>query len=283
MRKNKFLLPLWATSLAVTGFFFHHSIKNKTIMNNKEKAAFVNKAVQAGDTTGISAIVMKDYIQHTPAVADGLNGLLALIEKIGGKEIPAPVIRNVRVFEDGNFVVLHHDVHWPNRKAMFEVFRFQDGLAAEHWSAIADQPGKTVNGHTMVDGATDITDHDRTQQNKALVRSFVETILIKGEFDRILEFYHPNIIQHNPHIDNTVPGLVKGITELAANGIAIQVQTIKQVLGEGNFVLVISEGKFAGKPTAFFDLFRVEKGIIVEHWDVLQEVPEKMAHANGMF
>jgi predicted SnoaL-like aldol condensation-catalyzing enzyme len=80
-----------------------------------------------------------------------------------------------------------------------------------------------------------------------------------------------------------VPGLVKGIKELAANGIAIEVQTIKQVLGEGNFVLVVSEGKFAGKSTAFFDLFRVEKGIIVEHWDVLQEVPEKMAHTNGMF
>jgi len=47
--------------------------------------------------------------------------------------------------------------------------------------------------------------------------------------------------------------------------------------------LVLSEGKFSGKHTAFFDLFRVEKGKVVEHWDVLQEVPEKMAHGNGMF
>jgi predicted SnoaL-like aldol condensation-catalyzing enzyme len=238
--------------------------------------------VQAGDTTGISAIVREDYIQHTPVVADGLNGLLGLIEKIKLKQVPAPVINSVRVFEDGDFVVLHHDVHWPNRKAMFEIFRFGNGMAAEHWSAIADQPEKTANGHTMVDGATTITDREYTQQNKALARSFVETILIKGEFDRILEFYHPDIIQHNPYIDNTVPGLVKGIKELAANGISIQLQNIKQVLGEGNFVLVVSEGKFAGKPTAFFDLFRIEKGIIVEHWDVIQEIPVKMAHTNGM-
>jgi predicted SnoaL-like aldol condensation-catalyzing enzyme len=283
MNRNNFLLSLWTTAMIATGFFFNHSIKNKTGMNNKEKAAFVNKAVQAGDTTGIPAIVRQDYIQHTPVVADGLSGLLGLIEKINLKQIPAPVIKNVRVFEDGNFVVLHHDVHWPNRKAMFEVFRFQDGLAAEHWSGIADQPEKTANGHTMIDGATEVTDRSLTQQNKALARSFVETILIKGEFERILEFYHPDIIQHNPYIDNTVPGLVKGIKELAANGISIQIQTIKQVLGEGNFVLIVSEGKFAGKHTAFFDLFRIEKGIIVEHWDVLQEVPEKMAHANGMF
>ena len=45
----------------------------------------------------------------------------------------------------------------------------------------------------------------------------------------------------------------------------------------------LSEGKFDTRHTAFFDLFRIEKGKIVEHWDVLQEVPEKMAHDNGMF
>ena len=45
----------------------------------------------------------------------------------------------------------------------------------------------------------------------------------------------------------------------------------------------LSEGKFDTRHTAFFDLFRIEEGKIVEHWDVLQEVPEKMAHDNGMF
>ena len=166
---------------------------------------------------------------------------------------------------------------------MIEIFRFQDGLAAEHWSGIADHPEKTANGHSMVDGASTVTDKELTQKNKQLARSFVETILIKGQFDKILEFYHPDIIQHNPYIDNTIQGLVKGIEELQKNGIAIQIEKIHRVLGEGNFVLVVSEGKFAGKLTAFFDLFRIDSGLVVEHWDVLQEVPEKMAHNNGMF
>ena len=47
--------------------------------------------------------------------------------------------------------------------------------------------------------------------------------------------------------------------------------------------MTLSEGKFDARHTAFFDLFRIEEGKIVEHWDVLQEVPENMAHANGMF
>ena len=96
------------------------------------------------------------------------------------------------------------------------------------------------------------------------------------------ETFH-SIVEHNPYIDNTVDGLVKGIGELQKNGIAIQIEKIHRVLGEGNFVLVVSEGKFAGKPNAFFDLFRIDQGLVVEHWDVLQEVPEKMAHNNGMF
>jgi len=121
-----------------------------------------------------------------------------LLTKIKNKEIPAPTIKNIRTFEDGHYVILHHDVNWPNRKAMIEIFRFQDGLAAEHWSGIMDHPEKTANGHSMVDGATEITDKQNTEKNKALVKAFVETVLIKGQFDKILDYYHPEIIQHNP-------------------------------------------------------------------------------------
>lgn len=252
-------------------------------MNNKEKAAAINKAVQSPDAGVINKLVKEDYIQHTPAVADGRKGLLGLLSKIEYQEIPAPTIKNIRTFEDGEFVVLHHDVNWPNRKAMIEIFRFKDGLAAEHWSGIQEHPEKTANGNSMIDGSTVITDLTKTEKNKALVKEFVETILIKGEFDKILNYYHPDIIQHNPFIDNTVDGLIKGVQELQKQGISLQIEKIHRVLGQGNFVLVLSEGKFGGKHTAFFDLFRVEDDKVVEHWDVLQTVPEKIAHTNGMF
>ncbi|WP_189006843.1 nuclear transport factor 2 family protein [Deinococcus roseus] len=44
-----------------------------------------------------------------------------------------------------------------------------------------------------------------------------------------------------------------------------------------------SEGTFAGKHVAFADLFRIENGKIVEHWDAIQEVPTVGRNANGMF
>jgi predicted SnoaL-like aldol condensation-catalyzing enzyme len=60
---------------------------------------------------------------------------------------------------------------------------------------------------------------------------------------------------------------------------------VHKVLGEGNFVLTVSEGEWNGsKKHVFYDLFRMKGGKIVEHWDVIQEIPtEGLAHNNGMF
>jgi hypothetical protein len=56
-----------------------------------------------------------------------------------------------------------------------------------------------------------------------------------------------------------------------------------QTVAEGNFVFAASEGTFSGKPTAFFDLFRVDNDKIAEHWDVMADIPAKMANGNGKF
>ncbi len=47
------------------------------------------------------------------------------------------------------------------------------------------------------------------------------------------------------------------------------------ILGEGNFVLTVSEGQFLGKQVSFYDLFRIESGKVVEHWDTIEEMPAK--------
>lgn len=258
--------------------------KNKKNMMGKiEITTAMSKAVMAGDVETASSLVTENYIQHTPVVPDGRNGLRGFVAKIKNKEIPAPQIKNVRVFADGDFVVLHHDVMWPGRKAMFEIYRIENGLAAEHWSGIMDHPEETANGHTMVDGETKIKDKNETEKNKSIARKFVQTVLINGQFDKISSFYDENIIQHNPHFDNTISGLVKGMEALQKQRITIQIQKIWNVFGEGNFVLVASEGLFSGKSTAFFDLFRIENDKVVENWNVSQEIPQKQAHENGFF
>lgn len=58
-----------------------------------------------------------------------------------------------------------------------------------------------------------------------------------------------------------------------------------KILGEGNFVLAVSEGIFMKKHVAFYDLFRIENSKVVEHWDTIEEIPkkEKWQNTNGKF
>ncbi len=61
--------------------------------------------------------------------------------------------------------------------------------------------------------------------------------------------------------------------------------TTHQVLAQGNFVLAVSEGTFGDKPTAYYDLWRVENGKIAEHWDVMETIADESTwqNQNGKF
>ncbi|WP_424532072.1 nuclear transport factor 2 family protein [Shewanella sp.] len=63
------------------------------------------------------------------------------------------------------------------------------------------------------------------------------------------------------------------------------VKTNQKILGEGNFVLSISEGTFMQQHVAFYDLFRVQEGKIVEHWDTIETIPAQQdwKNNNGKF
>ena len=80
-------------------------------------------------------------------------------------------------------------------------------------------------------------------------------------------------------------GLINVTLALARMGNAMKLDRIHVVLGEGNYVLVVSEGSQSGQPTAFYDLFRVENGKIAEHWDVMQSIPPQSdwKNSNGKF
>ncbi|MEL6190013.1 MAG: nuclear transport factor 2 family protein, partial [Myxococcota bacterium] len=140
------------------------------------------------------------------------------------------------------------------------------------------------SGRTMVDGPTEITDRDKTAENEALVRGFIKTVLVEGKGDRIPEFVSTETyLQHNPGIGDGLAGLGKALAAMAKQGVTMVYTRTPLVVAEGNFVLTGSEGTLGGKPTAFYDLFRIENGKIVEHWDVIADIPEKMAHDNGKF
>lgn len=72
---------------------------------------------------------------------------------------------------------------------------------------------------------------------------------------------------------------------MAKNGVSMIYDKVHMVLACGDYALGVSEGTFGGKPTTYYDLWRVENGKIVEHWDVMEEVilKEKWQNNNGKF
>jgi predicted SnoaL-like aldol condensation-catalyzing enzyme len=259
---------------------------SKEVKMSTEKTRVVNllKSIETGDAAPASVINPNKYIQHNLAVGDGIAGfgaLLKLLPKDSAK------VKTVRVFQDGEFVFTHTEYNFFGPKLGFDVFRFEEGKIVEHWDNLQETP-KSANPsqHTMIDGSVELTDNDKTDANKTLVRQFVDEILIGGKLDKLAGYFDgDNYFQHNPQIGDGLSGLGKALEALAKAGVTMKYDKVHKVLGEGNFVLVMSEGEFGDKHVAFYDLFRVENGKIAEHWDTIEAIPErsKWKNHNGKF
>ncbi len=242
------------------------------------------KIIETGDPGPVAAINAQHYTQHNLSAGDGLAGFGALLSQLPKGSAKA---NTVRVFADGDFVFAHTDYNFFGPKIGFDIFRFQEGKIVEHWDNLQETPkAPNPSGHTMIDGPTNAEDLPKTDANKEMVRSFVDNILVNGKMDKLAGYFDgESYIQHNPQIGDRLSGLGAALEAMAKQGITMKYNLIHRVLGEGNFVLVVSEGSFGGTHTSFYDLFRVSKGKIAEHWDVIESIPsrDQWKNDNGKF
>ena len=255
-----------------------------TEISNKDKVVALLNTFNTGDQKPISYINPEKYIQHNLGVADGLAGFGAVMKNTPEGGFKANVIR---AFEDGDYVFTHTEYDFYGPKAGFDVFRFEDGKIVEHWDNLLPVAEANPSGHTQFDGSTVLADLDETEANKQTVRNLIENVFMKGEMDKIATYINPtNYVQHNPSVPDGLEGLGNAMKMMADQGMFMKYTKIHQVLGQGNFVLSMSEGTF-GKdtPTAYYDLFRLEDGQVVEHWDVIAPIPAKSdwKNTNGKF
>ncbi len=71
------------------------------------------------------------------------------------------------------------------------------------------------------------------------------------------------------------------VFEWAKQGVVVTYDRVYKILGEGNFVLAMSECHFKGVSTAFYDLWRIENGKITEHWDTIETIPAREEGKNN--
>jgi len=261
---------------------------NNNKMNNKEIVGAFLGAVMKNDPETMRQHANADYIQHNPFIPTGLEPFIQMLPVLQENGTHA---ENIRMFQDGNYVFMHNI--WHNAKPFgadqmvsFDILRIDEhGKVAEHWDALQPLVKETASGRTQTDGPTTVEDLDKTDANKALVTSFINDVPMGKNPNKMADYISAEQYdQHNPQIKDGLSGLGEAIEYLTSQNNMFKYTKLYKVLGEGNFVLAISEGEWGGKTHAFYDLFRVKNGKIVEHWDVIQEVPtEGLANDNGMF
>ena len=257
-------------------------------MGKKEIVGTFLGAVLKNDPSTMRELANAEYIQHNPFIPTGLEPFIQMLPVLQENGTTA---ENIRIFEDGNYVFMHN--LWKNAKPFgaeemvsFDIIRLDEqGKITEHWDAMTAMVEETASGRSQTDGPIMVEDLDKTIQNKALAKSLVEDVLMGKNPSKIAEYissdeYH----QHNPAIKDGLAGIIEAVEFLKAQNNMFIYTKIHKVLGEGNFVLTVSEGEWSGKPQVFYDLFRFQNGKAVEHWDIIQEIPsENLANDNGMF
>lgn len=240
-------------------------------LTRKDQIRALLKGIESGDPASVEVVNQAKYIQHNPQTKEGGEGLAALFKRLSQT---SPRVNIVRAFEDGDFVFAHTEYDFSRRNIGFEVFRFEGQQVVEHWDNIQARKGPNSAGHTMVDGITEASDKAFTEVNRVFVRSFVEKYLIGKELESFGQYVNQNShVEHSPEIG------------IANKGKTMNYEKIHRVLAEGDFVLTVCEGDIEGVHTAFYDLFRVAEGKLVEHWDTIETVAprDEWKNDNGKF
>lgn len=125
----------------------------------------------------------------------------------------------------------------------------------------------------------------KAEKNKETAKAFYDLMFNQCKPAEAVEMYvGEEYVQHNPMVGNGKAAFIEYFTRMARDHFGKHVDIIR-TLADGDYVILHCRQQWPGDlDWAGIDIFRFDKkGKIVEHWDVLQRVPEKSANSNGMF
>ncbi len=127
--------------------------------------------------------------------------------------------------------------------------------------------------------------YSKLENNKKTVVEFYDLMFNQGNPKCAIEKYAgEKYVQHNPHVQDGKEGFITYFLEMKKKYPGKKV-VFKKIIAEDNYVVLHCKQKWPGLPDyAGIDIFRLDdNGKIVEHWDVLQTVPETSKNSNSMF
>ncbi|HAW21014.1 MAG TPA: hypothetical protein DCX14_12600 [Flavobacteriales bacterium] len=239
--------------------------------------------IRDGDTTAIERYTGDRYTQHNTHVKDGKAGFSEFFKEFVVRN-PKRDIQVIRSFEDGNMVFLHVYQSLNDGAAKWVTLDFfdtdNDDKLIEHWDVISEFNESNYGGHSSIDGGFRVIDLDRTNENKALIRSMIRDLYIDRTGMDSLEKY-VSIDQFIQHTPNSADGIQAHRSFLKDPECPLHYKEVVLCVGSGNYVATLSKATWHGDEHAQADLFRIENGKVVEHWDASEKIPPKHEWLNA--
>ena len=222
------------------------AVTNKAAVNAALDGLFVDKQVSA-----IDQYWADPYLQHNPIAESGVDAFASIMSSFVTQ--PSFSYERLRTLAECDLAVVQG--RYSGTGVIFDMFRLSDGKLVEHWDSDTNQASEAG-------GPTEVTNPEQTAQNRAAVLAFLE-----GANDSVASGY----VDHR-----------SGYLEDIESG-TISYSEVHHVIADGNFVFSLSEGELEGSAYGFYDLFRLEGGQLVEHWDSRRAVPATTASGLEIF
>lgn len=232
------------------------------------------RGIRDGEVEEVLAQYMgESYTQHSTGVPDEKEGFAAFFEDFF-KRNPERDIKIVRTIEDGNLVFVHVHQFLNGGEAQWvttDTFRSdENGRIVEHWDVIDYYHAPAEGQPDPIFGDFQLDDLEETMTNKKIVRRFLTEVFQNQEWKMWEDFVAEDLIQHNPEIPQGGEAY-KSYTQAHD----VQYDFVFQLLGQGNYVVSYSKVLMDGEAYAQYDIFRLDQGKIVEHWDNKEVMPQK--------
>jgi predicted SnoaL-like aldol condensation-catalyzing enzyme len=102
------------------------------------------------DITAVDDYMSKDFVQHNPTIADGPEGVKALIQMLVSQGVQKQKIEFKHVIVDGDVVILHSRYEMAGKEWRFiDIYRVENNRLVEHWDAMMQMPETRANNNLM--------------------------------------------------------------------------------------------------------------------------------------
>jgi predicted SnoaL-like aldol condensation-catalyzing enzyme len=254
-----------------------------TMDNRAIVSDFVDRFYAKRDVAGaFAAHVSPTYIQHNPGLPDGPQAAVQALGPMFARPGSRFDVKHLLI--DGDLALVHllgqGNADGPGA-AVADLYRLKDGKIVEHWDVLQPIASGT---DPLAMAPVAAKGKDRSTGNRRAFDQFIDRLFRKNDVEgAYTSFVAPDLVQHNDRMGQGRDGAVAAIKALrSAPDASFSVQ---HILVDGDLAAVHYRGKLSkeDRGAAVVEIFRFDKGRIVEHWDMFQPVPATSRNAHPMF